>query len=189
MTLAKEYDMPYDETALEDAMAFLEEMTDDRGVTGYFKPGEGPARVPGPMMETWPPDESESMTAVGVLCRIFADPSLARPGNKAMVEKGAKLIAELPPIWDDNQPGRRDFYFWYYGTYALYQFGGPTWTKWEKHIVSAVADPQEKDGELKGSWDPSVDPWGSFGGRVYSTAILALTMEVFYRSDTEMGAH
>jgi hypothetical protein len=31
-----------------------------------------------------------------------------------------------------------------------------------------------------GSWDP-VDPWGSAGGRVYSTAINALTLEVYYR--------
>jgi hypothetical protein len=189
MTLAKEYNMPFDETALEDSLAFLEEMTDDSGVTGYFKRGEGPARIPGAMTELWPHDESESMTAVGVLCRIFADPNLERTGNADMVEKGAKIIAELPPIWDDNQPGRRDFYFWYYGTYALYQYGGPSWKKWEGHIVDAVAKPQEKEGELKGSWDPSVDPWGTFGGRVYSTSILALTMEVFYRYDTVMGSH
>jgi hypothetical protein len=31
-----------------------------------------------------------------------------------------------------------------------------------------------------GSWDP-VDPWGSAGGRVYSTAINALTLQVYYR--------
>lgn len=189
MTLAKEYQMPFDETALEDSLSFLEEMTDDEGVTGYFKKGEGPARVPGAMTERWPHKESESMTAVGVLCRIFADPKLERAGNKALVDKGAQRIAELPPIWDDNQPGRRDFYFWYYGTYALYQYGGPTWNKWEKNLVDAVAKPQEKAGERKGSWDPSVDPWGTFGGRVYSTAILALTMEVFYRYDSVMGSH
>ncbi|MBK9976081.1 MAG: hypothetical protein IPP14_15010 [Planctomycetes bacterium] len=31
-----------------------------------------------------------------------------------------------------------------------------------------------------GSWD-SVDAWGSAGGRVYSTAINCLTLEVYYR--------
>jgi len=31
-----------------------------------------------------------------------------------------------------------------------------------------------------GSWDP-LDPWGSAGGRVYSTAINALTLQVYYR--------
>jgi hypothetical protein len=189
MTLAKEYNMPFDETALMDSLSFLEEMTDPDGVTGYFKKGEGPAREPGVMTERWPQKESDSMTAVGVLCRIFADPGLNRPGNKAMVEKGVKRIAELPPIWDDNQPGRRDFYFWYYGTYALYQYGGPAWNKWEKGIVDAVAKTQEKTPEQKGSWDPSVDPWGREGGRVYATAILCLTMEVFYRYATVMGSH
>jgi len=35
-------------------------------------------------------------------------------------------------------------------------------------------------GSLKGSWDP--DPvWGGHGGRVYATAMAALTLEVYYR--------
>ena len=31
-----------------------------------------------------------------------------------------------------------------------------------------------------GSWDPS-GPWGRYGGRLYSTAISTLTLEVYYR--------
>jgi hypothetical protein len=31
-----------------------------------------------------------------------------------------------------------------------------------------------------GSWDPS-GPWGTAGGRVYSTALLTLCLEVTYR--------
>jgi hypothetical protein len=35
-------------------------------------------------------------------------------------------------------------------------------------------------GPLAGSWDP--DPvWGGHGGRVYSTALAAMTLEVYYR--------
>jgi hypothetical protein len=33
---------------------------------------------------------------------------------------------------------------------------------------------------MHGSWDP--DPlWGGYGGRVYSTAVGALCLEVYYR--------
>ena len=35
-------------------------------------------------------------------------------------------------------------------------------------------------GSLRGSWDP--DPvWGGHGGRVYATAMAAVTLEVYYR--------
>jgi len=32
-----------------------------------------------------------------------------------------------------------------------------------------------------------VDPWGTQGGRVYSTALNALTLEVFYRYTSVIG--
>ena len=38
----------------------------------------------------------------------------------------------------------------------------------------------------RGSWDP-VGPWGVDGGRVYSTAILAMCLEVYYRYDKVFG--
>ena len=47
---------------------------------------------------------------------------------------------------------------------------------------------KRKDGDEKGSWDPQVDPWGDQGGRVYSTAINTLCLEVYYRYDRIMGA-
>jgi hypothetical protein len=189
MTLAHEYGLPFDATALEDSMLFLEEMTDpSTGATGYFERGGGPARAVG-ANEQWPPAQSESMTSVAVLCRIFADPKLERPNNKEMIELGIERISALPPVWSEDLPGRRDFYFWYYGTYAMYQYGKQPWKEWEKTLLPAVAEHQHREGERKGSWDPQVDPWGKEGGRVYSTAILALTLEVFYRYETVIGSH
>ena len=38
-----------------------------------------------------------------------------------------------------------------------------------------------KDGCRNGSWDPDQERWGADGGRVYATAINALTLEIFYR--------
>jgi hypothetical protein len=46
-----------------------------------------------------------------------------------------------------------------------------------------------KDGTTceDGSWDP-IDEWGTAGGRVYSTALGAMTFEVYYRfTRTQQG--
>ncbi len=193
MTLAKEYKkLPFQDEALTDAMLYIEEMTDEIGRTGYIERGGPPARLEG-KEDTWPNEYSESMTAVGILCRIFADPEFKNPENHAKIEQGVKLILANPLVWDEEELGRIDFYYWYYATYALYQFsadpaGRSAWKSWESSMVDAILKNQVKGGEQAGSWAPQVDPWGSAGGRVYSTAILALCMEVFYRYDTVIGS-
>jgi hypothetical protein len=189
LTLARDYGLDIDEQALEDAMAFLEEMTDAQGRTGYWEPGGGSSRKPG-LELTWPISQSEAMTAVGVLCRIFIDPNLERPGNKEMIDKGVELISKLPIVWSDDPElvGRKDYYYWYYASYALFQVHDKHWKDWEKGFEQ-IAAAQVQEGEMQGSWDPTLDPWGGDGGRVYSTAILALTMEVYYRYDTVIGSH
>ena len=39
---------------------------------------------------------------------------------------------------------------------------------------------QRVGGDEDGSWDP-IGEWGIAGGRVYATAIGAMTLEVYYR--------
>ena len=39
---------------------------------------------------------------------------------------------------------------------------------------------QESAGAAKGSWSPDDDLWGGYGGRVYSTAMGTLCLEVYY---------
>jgi hypothetical protein len=39
---------------------------------------------------------------------------------------------------------------------------------------------QIADGPQVGSWDPD-NEWGGYGGRVYSTALAAMCLEVYYR--------
>jgi hypothetical protein len=206
MTSAKECGLPVDAVALEDSLLFLEEMTDPTtGRTGYYDRGGPPPRLSLQVAASWPNELTESMTAVGVLCRIFGDPDLKRPGNLELIDKGIDLMSRLPPSWDESAEygsapvkhgSRIDFYYWYYGTYALYQCNTPeipkgkaAWKAWEDTLIGTIAEKQQREGERKGSWDPQFDPWGREGGRVYSTAILALTMEVFYRYDSVVGAH
>ena len=39
---------------------------------------------------------------------------------------------------------------------------------------------QRTDGHLAGSWDADT-VWGGYGGRIYSTAMATLCLEVYYR--------
>jgi hypothetical protein len=55
-------------------------------------------------------------------------------------------------------------------------------------MEKAIVENQIKEGCARGSWDPQKDPWGDNGGRVYSTALLVLCLEVFYRYDNVLGA-
>jgi len=136
---------------------FLRTVTSGRrGGLASYRPGERPSRT---------------MTAEALVCR-----SLAGIENSfaAMDEGGQFIMSELPG------DGRTDFYYYYYATLAMYQRQGSDWDRWNKALQSKLLLEQRRDGELAGSWDPDA-MWGSYGGRVYSTALGALCLEVYYR--------
>ena len=62
----------------------------------------------------------------------------------------------------------------------MYQMGGEHWKKWHKAITPPVLSHQRRDGNFTGSWDP-VSVWSVAGGRVYATAMCALTLEAVFR--------
>jgi hypothetical protein len=73
-----------------------------------------------------------------------------------------------------------DIYYWYYGTLAMHQNGGSNWLKWNDSLRDYLVKDQRITGHAAGSWDPKA-PWGPFGGRVFSTAMRVLCLEVYYR--------
>ena len=123
------------------------------------------------------------MTAISMMCRIF----MTQKRNDPKVAGGApSLMADLPK-WDG---AAIDFYYWYYGSLALYKYDGPdgpTWRKWNEAMVTALVDHQNRGGDKEGSWEPE-SRWSCKGGRVYATAINALTLEVYYRYPNAFGA-
>ena len=179
------------------ALDFLDAMTDQgTGRTGYAMgdgggPGGRPSRIKA-YIERFPPEASEALTAVSLLCREFlTDTNEVRRWkdheNYALLKKQADLIAACPPVWDE-EGGTCDMYYWYYATFAMNQWGGSHWKNWKKAIESAVLSNQHQGKDnFTGSWDP-VGPWGEDGGRVYSTAICTLILEVYYRYAQVLGA-
>ena len=174
-----------DDEAFDGIKAWIEKMTDpDYGRTGYIQRGGAPAR-PQELIDRFPGEKSESMTGVGMLARIFIGED---PRRSEIIKKGSDLCAKLPPTWDPNA-GSIDMYYWCYATLGMIQVGGPNWKIWNENLKTAVIDNQRKDTTYcmyKGSWDP-IGPWGPDGGRVYSTAILAMCLEVYYRYDKVFG--
>jgi hypothetical protein len=173
-----------DEGAIKSALTWINEVTDPTtGRTGYTEMGSQPSRLT-ELMATFPAERSESMTAVGVLTRIFAGQTA---DSDPLIAKGAELMVARVPTWNPST-GDIDFYYWYYATLAMFQIGGPRWDRWNEALKTALIDKQRvvKTEDEYGSWDP-LDPWSMIGGRIYSTAINCLSMEVYYRYPKVFG--
>ncbi|MBU4400810.1 MAG: terpene cyclase/mutase family protein, partial [Planctomycetes bacterium] len=126
------------------------------GGRASYRPGESPSRP---------------MTAEALVCWQFLGLRRQHPaGNEA----GDYLLEETPGEGDYN------LYYWYYATLGMYQLQGAHWQRWNDAMRNAVVDRQVKEGPLAGSWDTNA-LWGGYGGRVYTTALATLTLEVYYR--------
>lgn len=136
---------------------FLRSVSSGRhGGIASYRPGEAPSRA---------------MTAEALVCRQFM--GMARE-NPASDEAGNYLLGDMP------RPDRINLYYWYYGTLGMYQLQGSHWERWNNAMQATLVSRQVRSGSLAGSWDPDC-LWGGYGGRVYSTAMSALCLEVYYR--------
>lgn len=177
-------DLTVENAALTEPVDWIERMTEPEfGRVGYQSRG-GPSARTTAMKARFPSSESEALTSVGVLCRIFAGED---PQKSVPVRKGLDLLGRKLPRWDADA-GTIDMYYWYYGTLAAFQAGGEDWRRWNVAMKPAIVDHQrgEKDRCEYGSWDPE-DPWAPEGGRVYSTALMTLCLEVYYRYPRVFG--
>jgi hypothetical protein len=178
LTSADEGGLTIDRSAYAAALAWLDEVTDHvTGRAGYTARGSLSARMPG-INEHFPPERGEAMTAVALLSRFLLGqvPRALGGSDRIMDLHAAILLERLPaPAPDELGP---DLYYWYYGSYAMHQMGGEQhWERWRRALDGVLPAAQRTDADAAGSWDPD-GPWGCFGGRVYSTALALLTLEV-----------
>jgi len=146
------------------------------GWTGYRSKFDKGSVIPG-VNDCY--ERLPTMTSVAVICRIFCGQSR----KDRRIRRGVQVLMKHLPQWNtksDSKARKVDMYYWYYATLAMFQFGGPKWQKWSKALREALIRNQRRGGCADGSWDP-VGKWGMVGGRVYATAINALTLEVYYR--------
>ena len=113
-----------------------------------------------------------TMTAEALCCRAFLN---QRISENSVHEAAASLLQQLP-----SQNQQANYYYWYYATIALYQVGGEAWNQWNSALISEITRRQIKTGPFAGSFNPD-SIWGGYGGRAFTTAMAALSMEVYYR--------
>jgi Ca-activated chloride channel family protein len=162
-------------TAYDGPRAWFTEVTDlDNFRAGYTFRGTGKVFFPG-RNEAF--THHETLTAIGILSRL----TMNGDRQPAILSGGGDLLLKDRPKWDGNSI---DFYYWYFGSQALFQLDGPAgprWKAWNESMSDALVQNQNAaaSGCKAGSWEP-VDRWSTEGGRVYATAINAMTLETYY---------
>jgi hypothetical protein len=149
--------IPIPDTSRQGVIRFLRSVSSGTyGGQAAYRPGEKVTRT---------------MTAEALVCWQFLGLPRQHP---ACNEAGDFLLGELP------SEGNSNLYYWYYATLGMYQLQGNYWQRWNDALREAVVNRQTKDGPQAGSWDTN-DLWGGYGGRVFTTALATLTLEVYYR--------
>ena len=122
---------------------------------------------------------TDAITGVGMLVDEF----IAHKPHSSLVEGGATFLANKAALpWGElGALAQSDYYLWYNCTLAMFQAGGPSWQRWNNSVREHVVG-RQLHGEAceRGSWPPD-DQWSDRGGRIYSTALAVLTLEVYYR--------
>lgn len=132
-------------------------------------------------LSSYRPDEkiTATMTAEAMACRIWLDHV---ESQSQLNEAVSRIMQELPG------ESRWNLYLNYYGSFVLKRLGGEKWQTWNQAMqnqllsLQRTASESELQKSLAGSWDPT-SVWGGYGGRVYSTALAVLCLEVYYRFD------
>jgi len=110
-------------------------------------------------------------TAVGLLCRMY----LGWKKDHPALARGVAELARKGPS--------QDLYYDSYATQVMHHMGGDAWTTWNEKMTALLLAAQVQEGHEKGSWYDGVSGGhgGSQGGRLYTTALATLILEVTYR--------
>jgi hypothetical protein len=144
---------------LQDADRFVQGKAISKGHLFFYRDDEGRKKEP-----------VGSMTAIGNLIRLFRGLS----PTDSRIYKANEWIAKMGP-------SRADAYYNYYATQFQFHVGGPRWEAWNKEMRDYLVKTQVIEGPMAGSWYFDGIPFNQKGGRLYTTTLSCLTLEVYYR--------
>ena len=145
-------DVPYD--VWRRASDFLDRLEIDDGARFTYVAGER---------------ATAATTAIGVLCRMIG----GAPRDSRPLLRGTARIG-------DQRPQQNNVYFIYYASQVLHHLGGRWWEKWNPQMREYLIESQATEGHELGSWYFE-EQHSSSGGRLYTTAMAVMTLEVYYR--------
>ncbi len=170
---AKTGGLSVDKAMFDGAVNFFDSVTDQRGWTYFEKRGEIDPDFLGNMRQY---QRLPEWTAVAAICRIFCGQRRTDPA----VMRGIEILLDFLPRWDKPDHKYVNFHYWYFATYAMFQYGGRKWHRWNRAMTNLLLDKQRLGGCADGSWNP-VGKWGPLYGRVGTTALATLNLEIYYR--------
>lgn len=118
-------------------------------------------------------------TAAGAMMAVY----LGYRAGDQMLESLVDTLAESPPRAVPLDPMTL---LW--GNLAMFQVGGERWQLWNFVVRDFLVAQQRRDEPHDGSWDPAL--FGASGarwGRVMTSAVCALSLEVYYRYSQVQG--
>ena len=156
-------DIAVDQKVFDKAMAFLDSVSGDSGATDGYRTKSS----------------SHTLTAVALLCRQF----------NGWTPRNVALGRGIEFMWTKLPPKDVDFnMYYYYATQVFHNFGGPKWhddwnPKMQKLLLTkqiTEKTPASKASDI-GSWPADRDHIGKGCGKLGTTALCCLTLEVYYR--------
>lgn len=165
---AKLSNIKFDNSVYSQALTYVDSVTDK----GASQDSTGAVVYQFAAGQNYPNNSHPALTSAGMMIRQFNGMGV----KHHILVKGAELTKATPPQWNN-----KDFYYWYYATYAMHNMGGEYRLWWNQRVRDILLTHQSREGDNAGSWDPVKDRWGKAGGRVYTTSLGALCLEVYYR--------
>jgi hypothetical protein len=141
------------------AALFLDSVMTDKGARYHYDLGQAAGH--------------HACTAIGALCRMYMGGAKSEPGIQAAIESLSK-----------RGPSASDVYYNYYAAQALFHYTGgqgPRWKLWNDKMRGMLVESQAKTGHEAGSWAPGKGHAAEKGGRLFTTAMSTMTLEVYYR--------
>lgn len=117
-------------------------------------------------------------TSVGILCRMYLGWGKENP----KLQKAIEILSERgPDTRNGNEGSQADMYYNYYATQIMRHYGDDYWEKWNPTMRDFLIESQNKEGFAAGSWYFRGEHASEVGGRLYTTAMAVMTLEVYYR--------
>lgn len=136
---------------------FLDSQTDaEKILYGYSRPSTPDSRNP-------------TCTAIGLLLRLFRGWPTSDP----------RILTGVNHLEKQGISGH-DIYRNYYTTLLLFHVDARIFQNWNPNMRDSLVRSQMRSGHAAGSWHFE-DKFGDVGGRLYTTAMAAMTLEVYYR--------
>ena len=127
-----------------------------------------------------PNHPTPTLTAVGILCRMYSGWEEDNP----LLRRTVDYLSELgPSVAADGPVPGPNMYYNYYATQVLrHQSSVEQWSAWNEKLRNFLIKTQEVSGHERGSWYFGDRTHGdSHGGRLYATAMATMILEVYYR--------